>query len=315
MNVDLLEILQSAFGEHFVRDISAQLGESELSTHTALRCAGPALMSGLMQRVTAPGGASEVFRQITDPQIDPGAAGKFQGMLANRSTFESLLKQGQSIDQKIFGPRTSAVTHALAESSGIRNSSAFAILSLTAPLLFGLLKKHAQNNDLDANSLATLLLRQHQSVGTSGLDHRVAGALGFGSVAEMLATFPLNASAALISAKHGHGLPARRVSERSWLPWSAAAAVAIFGVMFLVNRTAEQQELPHGAVKIAEVESAPAVSPERKERNAPVAQTESKAASDEPDAREAARERTRNSREDEASVPTPSVENDGPHPQ
>jgi hypothetical protein len=226
------------------------------------------------------------------------------------------LKQGQSIDQKVFGPRTSAVTHALAESSGIRISSAFAILSLTAPLLFGLLKKHALNNDLDAESLATLLLRQHQSVGTSGLDHRVAGALGFGSVAEMLATLPLNASAALVSAKHGHGLPARRVSERSWLPWSAAAAVAIFGVMFLVNRTAEQQDLPHGAVKIAEVDSAPPVSPERTERSAPVAQPEVKAAAgDEPDSREAARDRTRSSRGDEDAPATPTVEKNGSGPE
>ncbi|MFL6618662.1 MAG: DUF937 domain-containing protein [Povalibacter sp.] len=292
MNVDLLEIFQSALGAGLIRDVSSQLGESELSTRSALQCAAPALMSGLMQRVVSPGGAAEVFRQVTDSEIDAGAAGKFPGLLASRDTLESLLRLGQSLDQKVFGARTAAVTHALAESSGVRTSSALTILSLTAPILFGLLKKHARNNDLDATALAVLLLHQQHAVGTSGLDHRVAGALGFGSVAEMLAALPSTPSGAS-SAK-----AVRRVSERSWLPWSAAAAVGVFGVLFLVNQTAEQQDLPHGAVKIAEMQP----------RDSAQAHESRKTSAEEPDpqtgvedSREAARDRTRAVRDMEPS--------------
>jgi Bacterial protein of unknown function (DUF937) len=296
MNVDLLEIFQSTLDKSFVRELSTQLGETELSTHAALRCAGPLLVTGLMQRVTTPGGASEVFRQITDGQIDPGAAGKLQGVLASRDTRESLLRLGQSLDQKVFGARTAAVTHALAESSGLRTSSARTVLSLTAPVLFGLLKKHATNNDLDATTLGILLLRQQHSVGISGLDHRVAGALGFGSVAEMLAALPGTPSVLRSSEKS-----VQRMSERPWLPWGAAAAIGIFGVVFLVNRTAEQQELPRGAVKIAEVTPAQMEAPraERTQARETLVEPASGAAGDSAaplDSRESARDRTRVSR-------------------
>ena len=37
------------------------------------------------------------------------------------------------------------------------------------------------------------------------------------------------------------------------MPWGIAAAVAALGVLFFVNRTSEQQEVPGGAVQIAEV--------------------------------------------------------------
>jgi hypothetical protein len=308
MNVDLLEIFHSSLDQSFVRELSAQLGESELSTRTALRCAGPVLMTGLMQRVTTPGGASEVFRQITDGQVDAGAAGKFPGMLASLDTRESLLKLGQALDRKVFGARTAAVTHALAESSGLRTSSARTVLSLTAPILFGLLKKHVSNNDLDAGTLGILLLRQRQSVGTSGLDHRVAGALGFGSVSEMLAALPSNPSVLQPS-----GNSVQRVSERPWLPWSAAAAIGIFGVVFLVNRTAEQQELPRGAVKIAEVTPGPpgpakAERPRMQEALVQPADAVAAAPVDPVDSRESARERTRVTRGLDESVQATSDE-------
>ena len=296
MNVDFLEILQSAMGAGFVREVSAQLGESELAMHTAVRCAGPTLISGLMQRAATPGGASEIYRQVTDPQIDATTVAKFPRLIANQDSLESLLRLGEGLDHRIFGARTAAVTHALAESSGVRTSSALTILSLTAPILFGLLKKHTDNNGLDASSLGELLLRQQHTVGRSGLDHRVAGAMGYGSVAEMLAMLPERPSSPGRAAKK-----APRVSERPWLPWSAAAAIAIFGVVFLVNRTAEQQELPRGAVKVAEMDAAaPAARPVRQSAPATnVSAAGDAAVSDPDDQREFARDRARASREAE----------------
>jgi hypothetical protein len=293
MNVDFLEILESTQGPGFIRDLSAQLGESELAMWMAVRSAGPALLSGLMQRVATPGGASEIYRQVTHSDIDAGAAGKFAGTLAKGDTLESLLRLGQALDRQVFGARSAAITHALADSSGIRTSSALAVLSMTAPLLFGLLKKHASGYQLDAAGLGELLLHQQQAVGRSGLDHRLAGALGFGSLSEMLATLPDRPTLA------GPCKPTMRVSERSWLPWSAAAAISILGVVFLVSRTSEQQELPRGAVKIAELDMA-----------APTARSVAQQGDDAvnrmaetSDTRELARERTRADRDSQPAAP------------
>src|SRR5262245_40532465 len=253
MNLDLLEIFNSTLGSPLIHQLSARFGETEESTRSAVRAVGPTLLAGLMQKVATPNGVAEIFRQVTDDRIDPGTAGKLPGLFANRGTLESLLHTGESLSGLLFGGRTGSVTNAVAESSGVRPNSAMALLSLGAPLLFGMLKKYVANNDLDAPALASLLQRQQRSLERSGLDNRIAGALGFGSVPELLSALPV-AGVAAPTAK----APAPK-RNGAWLPWAAAAGVAVLGLLFFVNRTADHQETPKGAVQVAAV-------PDREER-------------------------------------------------
>jgi outer membrane protein OmpA-like peptidoglycan-associated protein len=200
-----------------------------------------------MQRLAAPGGASEIFRTATSDAVDPFLAGKFAGMFSNRGALGSLLSGGESLSGMVFGPRTAAVSNAIADTSGMRPGSALTLLSVGAPLLFGMLKKLIANNDLDASALASLIARQKGSLERSGLDDRIAGALGVGSLSALLGSLPGPAAAAT---------PAQKVRDKPWLPWAIAAGIAVFGVLFFVNRTAEHQEAPDGAVQIAEVPDA-----------------------------------------------------------
>lgn len=249
MNFDLLEIFNSTLGSPFIGHASAQLGESEDTTRTAIRSIGPTLLTGLMQRAATPASSAEIFRDVTDPQIDAGIAARLPGLLANRGSLESLQGLGESLSGLLFGGRTGSVTNAIAAVSGVRPNSAMMLLSIGAPLLFGIVKKYVANNDLDAAALSSLLLRQQRSVERSGLDNRIAGALGFGSVSELLASLPVAGAAATAVPE----VAVKRPSDRTWLPWAMAAGIAVFGFLFFVNHTADNQEMPRGAVQVAEV--------------------------------------------------------------
>lgn len=250
MNFDLLEIYNSVLGGPAIRHASAHLGESDDATRAAVRCAGPALLAGLMQRAAAPNGPAAMFRCITDSRIDTGAAARLGTVFDNRGSLESLLGTGESLTGMLFGARTGSVTNAVADVSGVRPNSAMMLLSLAAPLLFGILKKYVANNDLDAAALHALLLRQQNSLERNGLDRRVAGALGFGSMPELLSSLHSAASTSAAPKSPAH----IRTREGTWMPWATAAAIAVFGAVFFVNRTAEHQETPPGAVQVAEGE-------------------------------------------------------------
>lgn len=247
MNIDLLDTLNSTLGGPAIRHISSLLGESEESTRAAVRATGPTLLAALMQRIGSPQGVGEVFRTITSDAVDSGLAAKLGGVLANRGSTESLLGSGEMLTGVLFGPHNGAVTNALSRVSGVRPNSAMAILSLAAPLMFGMLKKFVANNDLDAASLASLIARQRGSLERAGLDDRIANALGFSGTGELLSSLPA------LGARPVTKAPTTAASDRSWMPWSIAAAVALLGVLFFANRTSEHQEVPGGAVQIAEV--------------------------------------------------------------
>lgn len=243
--MDILEIFNACLGGPVVRQLGTLLNEPEIQTRAAARTMGPALLAGVMQQLSGAGGATGLFHRITDDQVEQTLAGRLPVVLADRGQLDALLKRGESLVEWLLGSRSGVVAHAVADSSGVRLDSAAKLLAVGAPLLFGILKKYVINNDLDAAALATLMRRQSQVLARSNLDERLAGALGFGTVPELVTALTSRTSAATAAAA--------RPMERTWMPWAAAAAIAVFGLLFFVNRTAEHQETPAGAVQVAAI--------------------------------------------------------------
>lgn len=246
MNLDVLEMMNSTLGGPLIRQASAYLGESEESTRAAVKSVGPTMLAGLMQQATTPMGAAEIFRNVTDGRIDTGIAGKLAGLFGNRGNFESLLSTGESLTGMVFGGRTGNVTNAISQVSGVRPNSAMTLLSMGLPLLFGVLKKYVSQNGVNAATLGTLLLGQRRSLEHSGLDNRITNALGFGSVSELLGSLPTAGAAAAPVAQLVNG------RDRKWVPWAVAAGVAVLGVLFFVNRTADRHDAQTGDAQVAD---------------------------------------------------------------
>lgn len=261
MSFDILELLNSTLGGPLIRQASAYFGETERSTHSALRSIEPTLLAGLMQWASTPAGAAELFTSVTDDGIDTGIAAKLPGLFGNRGSLESLLDSGESLADKVFGSRMGGVTSAISKVSGAMPDSALALISLTAPLLFGVIKKYVAQNDLNAPGLSTLLLKQRGSLANSQLPDRVISALGFGSKAELLDALPAAGK------KHATAatavVPVKNARERTWMSWAIAAGVAALGLLFFVNRTAERHDVETASVPAASDRMAGATVPTR----------------------------------------------------
>ena len=232
-----MELVTSSFGGPVLRQISTLFGESEAGTHAAVSSAVPTLLASALQKIGMPGGASELMRTITSDTVDSGIAGALPGLVGSQAGVNQLLARGEPLANSLLGTRAGGVTHAIAETSGLKPSSVTALLSMAAPLLFGFLKKFVSQGKLDAGGLSNLLLSQRGALEKTGLDSRITSALGFGSLSSLLGSIPgasafsgaaASASGALQS---GASTLTPAAQTRKWIPWAVAAGVAIVALL------------------------------------------------------------------------------------
>jgi len=176
MAENLVEMLQNSLTASFAGDVAKHLGESEMTTRSALGAAVPAVLAGLLQQSSTPSGAAQLFQSITGPQIESGL-GQVGSWLGGGDRTANLLSQGSSLLNSIFGRKTGAVAEAIGAASGMRISSVSTLLTMAMPAIFALLKRYISQNQLDAVGLTALLARQRDTL-RSHMDERLTGALG-----------------------------------------------------------------------------------------------------------------------------------------
>jgi outer membrane protein OmpA-like peptidoglycan-associated protein len=256
MAIDILDALKSAFGAPVTRQVSTVFGDSEEATRTGLRSSFSALLAGVLHKSTTPGGAEEVYRTVTSDSVDPTLPSRLPGLLSNRGSLENSLSNGESMLSSIFGNRTSNVSQAIAESSGLKPSSATGLLAMAAPMLMGVLKKHVTQNNLDARGLGSLLLNQRSALQNAGLDSRITSAMGLPNAQSLFGTGPSIGTGASVGEPRTFGATGNgRTEQRSaaysrsvpdrprgrWIPWAVAAVLAIAILGFLSSRIGTRQ--------------------------------------------------------------------------
>jgi outer membrane protein OmpA-like peptidoglycan-associated protein len=241
MSIDILDSLNSVFGNQLTRSLSGVLGDSEESTRAGLRAGVPALLAGLVQKSTQPGGPQDLYRTVTGSNIDPAFATRLGSLLDTHSSLDSVTATGESLLSSIFGNRTSGVANAVAEVAGLRPSSASGLLALAAPMLFGWLKKYVTQNNLDASGLGSVLLNQRSTLQRLGLDSRITNAMGIPNLQSVLGSTPgrvdtgTTARPTYEPAPPAASIPVKQ-PQRRWIPWAVAAAVALLAFGFVSNR-------------------------------------------------------------------------------
>jgi len=222
MAIDLIDMAKRQLTPDVVDKLSAYTGESAPATSKALTGAVPTMLAGMLQSASAPGGLTRL--------IDLFGQGRHDGSMLSALTsgatgggLEGLISSGGSILGSLFGTRQDAVTSVIANSSGVRQSSAGSLLGLAAPMVLGLIGRHlSSTGGVTMSSLKDLLLGQRNAIAASAppglasaLGLRVLGSLG-GNLAQEAAAVPQ----AL----------AEPVRQRSWTPLliGVAAVVALF---------------------------------------------------------------------------------------
>ncbi|MBC6989290.1 OmpA family protein [Hymenobacter sp. BT491] len=199
MSSNLLDLVQNYFSGDTVRQTSTALGESESSIGTALRSVVPLVLGGLFARSQQPGGAEDLFG-LARQAHSSGILGNLSGLLgglgnttATTATTSAadggLLNRGTELLRSVLGSSYTPAVEGVSQQAGVRTSTVSSLLSMAAPVVLGLLGRHAAENNLDASGLGSYLTSQRGSI---------MGALGSlpGSLGTILSGLGLGAGAA-----------------------------------------------------------------------------------------------------------------------
>jgi OmpA-OmpF porin, OOP family len=164
MAASLLDTLSTYVTPDIIGKASSFLGESSGGTQKALTGILPLLLGGVSNMASTQGGASKLMDLLQSGGYDGSILNNLGTLLSDGTQAQSLIGTGQQLLGNLLGDRTSAVTSAVTNYSGIKASSASSLLALGAPMVMSLLGKMQATQGLNASGLANLLTSQKSSL-------------------------------------------------------------------------------------------------------------------------------------------------------
>jgi OOP family OmpA-OmpF porin len=252
--MNLINLIQSQLSPQTIGQIGNTLGENPGQTRSALGVGIPAILGALVGKATSsPMGANDVFNLVKQNQSAwSDSAGNWLNTGAGSSSGTSLLSS-------LLGSKMTPVADFIASHTGIKGSSAGAILGMAAPLILGTLGKHVTSQGLGASGLGQLLasqapfLKEALPAGLSqtlGIDHVLSGA----PIDTTKSETPLDRAAERESSyqqKYGQvpgrePVPAGAPRKSNPLAWVVPLLIALLIAGFLLSRGRRHEEAVGG---------------------------------------------------------------------
>jgi hypothetical protein len=176
MATSLLGDIKTQLTPDMVHHLSSILGESPVNTQKAVDEVLPTLLAGVMHLSSSGDGPARLVNLINHRNYER-LLNNLSGLFDKGNTAKTLIASGQDILSTLFASKLPAVSALIANDNGVTNASASSLLSLTAPVVVGILGRVRAVQGLNAVGLSTLLLGQRE--GVAGLAPAgLAGVLG-----------------------------------------------------------------------------------------------------------------------------------------
>jgi len=163
----ILESLMSALGPSVVDPIASRLGESNDTVQRGLQGSAAAMLGGIAAKADQPGFIGQIFSLVSNPANSATSPSNTISTPASTSPGiggATATDLGSRFLSTIFGSNTSAVSDAVAKTSGLAGSKASALLTMAAPLVLGFLGQHVRENNLSEGDLAGKLKAEAPSL-------------------------------------------------------------------------------------------------------------------------------------------------------
>jgi outer membrane protein OmpA-like peptidoglycan-associated protein len=248
MSASLLDSLSSLITPDLANRAASVLGESDSSIRKGLGGALPIVLSGLASRAGDSGFAASLFDLVQSPANDVGVLNDVAGLLGGGAS-SPMMGLGGKLLSMLFGGNTTNVANALSGYAGVKSSTGSTLLNLAAPLVLAVLGRRTRSDNLNASSLASLLLGQKDSFAAA-----LPGPLA--NIGSYLAA-PTREREAYAAPPP---VPERRTSIWRWL----LPLLIALGLLWLLSSLFGQKERPLEDTTLppAAVEPAPAPAPE-----------------------------------------------------
>ncbi|MEO6838518.1 MAG: DUF937 domain-containing protein [Ginsengibacter sp.] len=197
MSFNLIETVKNYFTNEFINQASSSLGENSSGISKALTAIIPTGLAGILSKATSGSdGASSIF------DMAKNAISSISGN-TNLTSPENTQK-GSSILSGLFGNSQGAVTSAVSNFAGIKDSSVSSLMSMGLPAIMGLLGKHAEQNNLTPSGLSGFLSSQKDHIMNalpSGLSS-LTSMLGLGAAGTTAASMASHLKSGVTNTSH-----------------------------------------------------------------------------------------------------------------
>lgn len=161
MSTNLVDSIKALFTGEFITRASQHLGENENGVHQSVNAIVPILLGGLLDKSSTPQGAN-TLSQWTQNQATSGGFNNPLSFFDNREAGNTV--GDDSILQKLFGPKASAITDSLANYAAVKPTSARNLIGLIGPAILGFIGSYAASNNLKPAGIATMLNDQKENI-------------------------------------------------------------------------------------------------------------------------------------------------------
>lgn len=178
---NFLDLISGYLTPSVVSRMAGMVGESPAVTQKAVDVAIPTLAGAACNQASTPNGATSLLSMLSQSNLDSSIVSNFTDHLAGGTTTQSLVTAGENLLHGLLGSNVSKVSGLIAGASGMSASGTSTLLSLIAPLFFGMLGKEVSTRGLSGSGLSSLLSSNRdiiQKLAPAGL----ASALGVSSM-------------------------------------------------------------------------------------------------------------------------------------
>ena len=180
--MDIISSLKSKIGSQEIDKLSAYLGESPSNVHNALSISLNYILASLIKLADNRGDASSILKVISDGGHSGDINDDLNGLFGNGSKLQLLIAIGRNINSHFFAPKLESYINQISSKSGVTNSSASSILSLSAPMVLGACGRIQKTENLNQNTFYTRLKRSEELL-VSELDNDDKVILGYSMAA------------------------------------------------------------------------------------------------------------------------------------
>ena len=146
----VLDLLNSDLGRTIINGVSGHTNQPQNKTQDVLGMAIPVLMQAMKRNVSTSEGAEGLISALNTKH--DGSILDNLGDLFNGGVNSNILTDGSKILSHILGNKQQNVENALSEKSGISVGSIAKILTVTAPILMGLVGKQTRQQNANTPS-------------------------------------------------------------------------------------------------------------------------------------------------------------------
>jgi OmpA-OmpF porin, OOP family len=164
MSFNLLDAAKGLFTNELVGKASSFLGESEGGVTKALGGILPSVLGGLIDKSSSHDGANMIANAASE-QHSSGLLDNIGGFFGNEGG--GLLNKGAGLLSGLFGDKTNGLISLISNFAGVKSSTSSSLLSMAAPMVLGMLGKHAASNNMGASGIASLLSSQKSSIASA----------------------------------------------------------------------------------------------------------------------------------------------------